>query len=213
MASSIRAELKIDNASNCPIAKASDSLAEPITDISRSIVSDHKNRQIEEFSTSAGTTIESAQINTVFEDESRSVHRFQREKGTGCVCEIIEQNESPIADIKAEHGGLTVTFYVADFTEIQNIVGELREVYDSVQIIRLLQTEESTPSDFVAVDRNNLTARQREVLETSYEMGYFDHPKQSNAGEVAEALGITTSTFSEHLAAAQRKLLEPILTQ
>ena len=97
--------------------------------------------------------------------------------------------------------------------EVQGIVKELRAVYKGVQIIRLVQTAQSIPTDYIAVDRSKLTNRQREVLETSYEMGYFDHPKRANAGEVADALGISTSTFSEHLAAAQRKLFEPILTK
>lgn len=213
MTRSIRAELKIENATNCPIAKVSGSLAEPITDISRSIVSDQENQRTEEFSLPSDTAIDSSQFDSIFEDESQVIYRFQREKGVGCVCEIIEQNGPPIAGIKAEHGGLIVTFYATDFIEAQGVIEELREVYDNVQIIRLVQTTQSPPTDFIAVDRSTLTNRQREVLETSYEMGYFDHPKRSNAGEVAAALDITTSTFSEHLAAAQRKLLEPILTQ
>lgn len=213
MTRSIRAELKIDEATDCPIANASSSLVEPITDVSRSIVPDNNNRRTEEFSTSTDTRVQSPKIDSVFEDESRTVYRFQREKGAGCVCEIIEQNGPPIADIKAEHGGLLVTFYATDFLEVQGIVEDLRDVYKGVQIIRLVQTAQSTPTDFIAVDKSKLTNRQREVLETSYEMGYFDHPKRSNAGEVADALGISTSTYSEHLAAAQRKLFEPILTQ
>ncbi|WP_455429089.1 helix-turn-helix domain-containing protein [Haloarcula regularis] len=61
------------------------------------------------------------------------------------------------------------------------------------------------------VDRGQLTDRQREVLETAVEMGYFEYPKGANAGEVAEALDITVSTFAEHLAAAETKLLGSIV--
>jgi predicted DNA binding protein len=66
-------------------------------------------------------------------------------------------------------------------------------------------------SDLVFVDRSVLTERQREVLETAHEMGYFEHPKGANAGEVADELDISTSTFSEHLAASQRKLMDALL--
>jgi hypothetical protein len=66
-------------------------------------------------------------------------------------------------------------------------------------------------SDLVTVDRSDLTERQREVLATAYEAGYFDHPKGANAGEVATSLDIDRSTFSEHIAAAQRKLLSSLL--
>jgi len=44
-------------------------------------------------------------------------------------------------------------------------------------------------------------------------MGYFERPRDANAGAVAEALDIAPSTFAEHLAAAQRKLLDEALVQ
>jgi hypothetical protein len=49
------------------------------------------------------------------------------------------------------------------------------------------------------------------VLETAHRLGYFERPKGANAGEVADALDISRSTFTEHLAAAQTKLLDAIL--
>lgn len=42
-------------------------------------------------------------------------------------------------------------------------------------------------------------------------MGYFSYPKQANAGEVADSLGVTRSTVTEHLCAAQTKLTEAIV--
>lgn len=70
---------------------------------------------------------------------------------------------------------------------------------------------EGSGRNFVVVDRGTLTDRQREVLETAHRMGYFEHPKRTNAGEVAAELGITTSTLTGHLSAAQRMLLGVIL--
>jgi predicted DNA binding protein len=35
-------------------------------------------------------------------------------------------------------------------------------------------------------------------------MGYFDSPRQSNATEVAESLGIGPSTLADHLAAESK---------
>ncbi|MFW6000412.1 MAG: helix-turn-helix domain-containing protein, partial [Halorubrum sp.] len=58
-----------------------------------------------------------------------------------------------------------------------------------------------------------LTDRQCEVLRTAYRMGYFERPRDANASEVADALDISPSTFAEHLATAQRKLLEEALAE
>ena len=42
-------------------------------------------------------------------------------------------------------------------------------------------------------------------------MGYFERPKGANATDVADELGINRSTFSEHVSAAERKILTDVL--
>ena len=61
------------------------------------------------------------------------------------------------------------------------------------------------------VDRGVLTDRQRDVLGTAYELGYFERPRETNAEAVAAALSIAPSTLAEHLAVAQSKLTEAVL--
>ncbi|WP_336036049.1 helix-turn-helix domain-containing protein [Halobacterium yunchengense] len=62
-------------------------------------------------------------------------------------------------------------------------------------------------SSFRQVLRTHLTERQREVLRAAFEAGYYDWPRESTGSEVASELGITSATFSEHVHAAERKLL------
>lgn len=52
-----------------------------------------------------------------------------------------------------------------------------------------------------------LTDRQYEVLETAFETGYYDWPRECSGEEVATRLDITSATFSQHIHAAERKLL------
>jgi DNA-binding CsgD family transcriptional regulator len=66
-------------------------------------------------------------------------------------------------------------------------------------------------SDPVVVDRARLTDRQREVIRTAQRLGYFEHPRGASATEVADAIGIARATFSEHLAAAQRRVFEDLV--
>lgn len=54
---------------------------------------------------------------------------------------------------------------------------------------------------------SHLTDRQREVLSAAYEAGYYEWPREASGTDVAEDLGITSATFSEHIHAAERKLL------
>ena len=54
---------------------------------------------------------------------------------------------------------------------------------------------------------DDLTERQGEVLRTAFEMGYYEWPRACTGQDVADELGITPATFSEHVFAAERKIL------
>jgi|GEM_PF-3949705 len=56
-----------------------------------------------------------------------------------------------------------------------------------------------------------LTDRQREALELAYYGGYFESPKELSGLELAEQMGISSSSFNTHLRAAERKLLDSLL--
>lgn len=52
-----------------------------------------------------------------------------------------------------------------------------------------------------------LTNRQIEAIETAYEMGFYDVPRQATTEDVAAKLGVDAATLSEHLQRAERNLL------
>lgn len=58
---------------------------------------------------------------------------------------------------------------------------------------------------------DELTDRQREVLETAFELGYFDVPRAASTDDVAAALDIDDSTVAEHLQRAEHNLLAELL--
>lgn len=54
-----------------------------------------------------------------------------------------------------------------------------------------------------------LTDRQRTVLEAAFRSGYFDWPRRKTTGEeLADSLGISSSTLHQHLRIASAKLIE-----
>lgn len=119
---------------------------------------------------------------------------------------------SAIVDVHTDEGTLYLVFHAPDMARLKAVAGDVRDAYDGVEVRRLLRSrEDSTEQELVFVDSSTLADRQRDVLETAHEVGYFERPKGANAGEVAEALDITTSTFTEHLSAAQSKLFSAIL--
>lgn len=52
-----------------------------------------------------------------------------------------------------------------------------------------------------------LTDRQLEVLETAYEMGFYDLPRGASTEDIGGELDIDAATVSEHLQRAERNLL------
>ncbi|RQG98563.1 helix-turn-helix domain-containing protein [Natrarchaeobius oligotrophus] len=216
MPSGIRAEIKIDDPPDCVVTRVAEEAGGRIHSLSKSTNPTECERVTEEFVLEADEYPDEfdldVDLSPVFSYGSGSVYRFSRELGRGCPCETIERFDSPVVDVRAQGTSLYLTFHAADMEGLQAIIGELRDAYANLDVKRLLQSEqEHTDGNLVFVDRSTLTDRQREVLETAHRMGYFEHPKQANAGEVASELGITGTTFTEHLAAAQSKLLDAIL--
>lgn len=216
MADGIRVEVQVDDPGTCPVVAASRETNRAITTISWS--SPNKgDTVIEEFTTASDVSpIDTGRIETVFESDCCARHRFMRQ-GSDCVCELIEFTGSPIENVRANEGRLTVSFYAYDVDEVSDVVSTLRERFSGVKLQRLhradgLEDERLDSGDLVWIDRDALTDRQQEVLETAHEMGYFEYPRETNATEVAEAIGIAPSTFSEHLTIAQSKILESMLS-
>jgi predicted DNA binding protein len=214
MGAGIRAEVRVDAAGTCPVVQASASAGVPTSSVSRSVSTESPNRVTEEFMLEADDPEADVELAKVFDYGDKKVYRFTRELGRGCPCEAVEAFDTPVIDIRTRDGMLYLVFHAAGMAELQEIIGSLQERYPTVDVQRLLRSEHDRPDEnLVFVDRGELTDRQREVLETAHRMGYFDHPKTANAGEVAEELGISRSTFAEHLAAAQSKLLDAILDE
>ncbi len=146
----------------------------------------------------------------VFETDRSERVRFTRE-GEDCICEAVEALGTPVTDVSASRGTLRLSFHATDVETVRAAVDELDEAYGSVRIDRLARTGDGEDDDMVLVDRGRLTDRQQEVLETAMEMGYFERPRSANATEVADRLDISPSTFAEHLASAQSKVLDSLL--
>jgi len=92
-----------------------------------------------------------------------------------------------------------------------SVVETFLEDFSSADLASKREKESVTPlftrSAFAQVLRMCLTDRQREVVEAAFEAGYYDWPREATGGEVAAELGISSATFSEHVHAAERKLL------
>jgi DNA-binding CsgD family transcriptional regulator len=214
MAEGIRVECKITEPSGCTVAAATGAAGSTTDGVSKAVNPETPSRVTEEFAMAGrpdGAALED-DLTPVFGYGEETVYRFERELGRECPCEVVERRDCPVVDVRARGHDLYLTFHAPSMNRLQSVVRDLRDAFPGLSVQRLLRTGAESPDDSaVLVDRGVLTARQREVLETAQRMGYFEHPKEANASEVAEAIDISPSTFAEHLAAAQGKLLDAIL--
>jgi predicted DNA binding protein/DNA-binding NarL/FixJ family response regulator len=61
-----------------------------------------------------------------------------------------------------------------------------------------------------SVFQDRLTEKQQAALEAAYHAGYFDWPRTSSGEEIADRLGITQATFSQHFRAAEREFFSAV---
>lgn len=204
----VRTELVFENAEGCPAADASTDVPGSISDITWTEGGD--GTVTEQVTTEGSVDVPS--FDAVFKYGSETVYEFDRPEADPCICEHIQLSLGPVRDVFADDGDLHVRLHTSDVDTLRELLVDLREEFGGVSVEYLVRSVDAEDgSELVPVDMRTLTDRQTEVLETAHRMGYFEYPRDANATEVAGELGIEPSTFSEHLAAAQRKLMAELL--
>lgn len=211
MPSGIRATVAFSSPDVCPIASISAATDSTIDSVSTSVASAPESESVTEFVVDAASIPEDVPAELVFSYGDRHVFRLPHDGTFDCPCECLGEFGCPTHRYVARQGTLELVFHATDYEQLQTVIAELRSRFPGTDIRRLVRSPTGEGrSDTVFVDRGKLTARQLEVLRTAYEMGYFERPRRANATEVAAALDINQSTFSEHLVAAQTKLLADV---
>ncbi|WP_458209939.1 helix-turn-helix domain-containing protein [Haladaptatus sp. NG-SE-30] len=96
--------------------------------------------------------------------------------------------------------GATLSF-VGTHDAISGTVSEYEAAGVSLDLQKLSTYEGSArPID-------QLTDRQRQVIQTAYDMGYYEVPRAVTTADIAAKLDIDPSTVAEHLQRAERNLL------
>jgi predicted DNA binding protein len=107
-------------------------------------------------------------------------------------------------------GAARLTVSVPAGTEVRELVGLLQSACEGAELVARRDRERAirTRATFGSELEAQLTPRQLEVLKTAYLSGFFDSPRQLTGEQVASSLDISQPTFSNHLRAGLRKLLD-----
>lgn len=96
--------------------------------------------------------------------------------------------------------------FVAPETEIEAFNRRLNESNVTFELVRIGKYEQK--DQFL----DSLTGRQRKIITTAYERGYYDVPRSVSLDSIAESSDLDKSTVSEHLRRAERNILKEILS-
>lgn len=83
------------------------------------------------------------------------------------------------------------------------------EQYDDIGVDVILERITNYTGPDSTLDA--ITERQRDVLATAFELGYFEVPREASAMDVAAEFDLDQSTVTEHLRRAERNLLSELL--
>ncbi|MHB9286733.1 bacterio-opsin activator domain-containing protein [Halobacteriales archaeon Cl-PHB] len=103
---------------------------------------------------------------------------------------------------------------VADIPERRrtgDVVDAFLDRFGAAEFVAKRERQSASPAlsraTFERVLEDRLTDRQREVLEAALDAGYYEWPRETTGTEIAAELGIASATFSQHVQAAERKVL------
>ncbi|WP_338728477.1 bacterio-opsin activator domain-containing protein [Haladaptatus sp. DJG-WS-42] len=111
-------------------------------------------------------------------------------------------------EITAYDGGGRMKIELPQEANVRQLVELVKQEYPGTELVSYHEHHRrpTTKQEFVGSLKERLTERQLSTLQRAYVAGFFDWPRPVNGDDLATAMGVSRSTFHEHLRAAERKL-------
>lgn len=120
----------------------------------------------------------------------------------------------PIGPTTLEDGNEVFNLLLSERAELPRAVGLLEE-YGPVSVERISNEFSRQVIPSATGWQELLTSvppRQRAVLNTATELGYYEIPRQATLADIADELDITKTTASNHLRKAEGRIIEFLVT-
>jgi len=122
---------------------------------------------------------------------------------------LIDRGAVPLSfDITQKEGRIRVV--LSGDVDVREFINLFKAEYPDSELLasRERQRNVRTPQEFESKVEEKLTDRQREVLQMAYFSGYFETPRNRTGKDLAESLGVSAPTVSDHIRAGLRNLFE-----
>jgi len=136
-------------------------------------------------------------------------------------CELLVETPTPesvlveqgvrVTGTRVRHRTATVSFVCPADGDVTAVTDALQSVYPDASAVTIRSDAATAEPAAIPDAREALTDKQRQALELAYHLGYFERPREHNATELAEKLGVSRATFTQHVRATHRKLVSRLL--
>ena len=109
-------------------------------------------------------------------------------------------------------GDFRLCIHLAPEVEVRNLIDTIVEEFPGAELLRRQQFRRET-ENYTDIRRHlisGLTDRQRAVLDTAYNAGYFAWPRETTGADLAQTLDIAPPTFHYHLRRAEEKVMDAV---
>lgn len=137
-----------------------------------------------------------AEIDVLWTEGNEALIQFQTRRPMMLIA--AKESKIPVRmpfEIRNGVGRWELTAARERLSELSTVLDQMGISYD-IESVREIEPKEL------------LTDKQRNLIETALDMGYYDTPRESSLSEVAEETGIAKSTCSEILHRAEEKIIK-----
>jgi predicted DNA binding protein len=125
---------------------------------------------------------------------------------------VVHDAGGRIRSVSADADRTTATLDLPVDVEVRRVVEAIDATYPGATLrARRERTSPDLPRTVRAALRERCTDRQYEALAGAYHSGYYEWPRLTTAGELADRAGVSSPTFQYHLRAGERKLLDIVV--
>ena len=142
-----------------------------------------------------------------------TVQRYEKSRiEPQCICHIFDNYDCVATIDGVRNGALVIEVTVPDRTILRDLVTKLQQQVESVSMQRIVR-EGSDATGNIEISTCGITDKQREALRVATRLGYYDTPRRTDLGSLAEELEISKSAVSQRLNAVESKLVKALVRQ
>jgi PAS domain S-box-containing protein len=135
---------------------------------------------------------------------------FEFEVAEPSLASELADRGATIREITAENGTCRLCVELPRERDARSVADALDDRYGASELMGYHERERParTAEEFLTAVEERLTDRQLTALRLAYMSGFFETPRPVAGEELAASMGISRSTFHQHLRAAERKIAE-----